>query len=87
VQHYGKGRTIGTATALSYDAVKLLADAIRRAGSTRRPDIRQSLAQTKGFNGVTGSISFDKNGDPVKDIIIMQISDGRPHVLKHVHPE
>lgn len=87
VQHYGRGRTIGTATALAYDAVKLLADAIRRAESTRRADIRRSLAQTRRFNAVTGQISFDKNGDPVKDIIIMQISDGQPHVLKHVHPE
>lgn len=87
VQHYGQGRTIGAATALAYDAVNLLADAIRRAGSIQRTDIRHALAQTKRFNAVTGMISFDKNGDPLKDIIIMQISDGRPHVLKQVHPE
>ncbi len=43
-----------TYEALSYDTVMLLADAIRRANSLDRSKIREALAQTKSFNGVTG---------------------------------
>jgi branched-chain amino acid transport system substrate-binding protein len=74
-------------TALAYDAVKLLAGAIERAGSTERSAIRDALAKTRQFNGVTGTLSFNKHGDPIKTIIIMKISDGRPHFLKQVRAE
>ena len=87
VERYRKGNILLAPMALAYDAVKLLADAISRAGSTRRSAIREALADTKGFEGVTGVLSFDAHGDPIKNIIIMQIVNGRPHFLKHVYPE
>jgi branched-chain amino acid transport system substrate-binding protein len=73
-------------TALAYDAVKLLADAIERAASAKRSAIQGALAKTKQFRGVTGTLSFNKFGDPIKTIIIMKISDGRPYFLKQVKP-
>ena len=50
-------------TATAYDAIHLLADAIRRAGSTDRDAIRAALGSTKDFEGVNGSYSYDGSGD------------------------
>lgn len=72
--------------ALAYDAVKLLADAIHRAKSEDRKTIRECLAATRDFRGVTGRISFDENGDPIKSGVIMEIKNGHPNYLKSVHP-
>ena len=87
VNRYRKGNIILAPTALAYDAAKLLADAIARAGSTDRAAVRDALAGTKGFAGVTGELSFDAHGDPIKSIIIMQIVNGNPQILKLVHPD
>lgn len=72
--------------ALSYDAVYLLADAIQRAGSTRRAAIRESLAATRDFQGVTGTLSFNRYRDPVKSVVIMKISNGKPSYFKQITP-
>ncbi|TYT73815.1 ABC transporter substrate-binding protein [Desulfobotulus mexicanus] len=64
--------------ALAYDATMLLADAIERAGSLDRKKIRDALAATSGFEGVTGMISMDENGDPgKKNVVIMEIRQGK----------
>lgn len=68
--------------ALVYDSVHLIADAIRRAGSTDRQAIRDALAQTRNFQGVSGKFSFDENGDPVKGVVLMEIRDGKFLFLK-----
>lgn len=63
--------------ALTYDTVYLIADAIRRAGSIGSEDIRNSLARTKGFQGITGDIAFDENGDPRwKPLVILRFEKG-----------
>jgi branched-chain amino acid transport system substrate-binding protein len=87
VKRYRKDDMLLAPTALAYDAVKLLADAMERAASTERSAIRDALAQTRQFRGVTGTLSFNKHGDPIKMIIIMKISDGRPYFLKQVRPQ
>jgi len=68
--------------ALAYDSVNLIIDAIRRAGSTDRREIRNALAQTNNFQGVSGKFSFDKNGDPTKGVVLMEIRDGEFSFLK-----
>ncbi|MGD9188685.1 MAG: ABC transporter substrate-binding protein [Desulfobacteraceae bacterium] len=87
VKRYRKDDMLLAPTALAYDAVKLLADAIERAASTERSAIRDALANTKQFRGVTGTLAFNQHGDPIKTIIIMKISDGRPYFLKQVRPQ
>jgi branched-chain amino acid transport system substrate-binding protein len=87
VKRYRKDDMLLAPTALAYDAIKLLVDAVERAGSTERSAIRDALAKTKQFKGVTGTLSFNKHGDPIKTIIIMKISDGRPYFLKQVRPQ
>ncbi len=72
---------------LAYDAVMVLADAIRRAGSTDRRMIRDALAETRGFQGATGTITFDANGDPInKEVVILTYRDHRAVFLKTVKP-
>lgn len=63
-------------SALAYDAAYILAQAIEKAGSTDKDAIIQALAETS-YDGVTGHISFDSNGDPVKDVSIIKIEDGK----------
>ncbi len=84
VDRYGQSGKLWAPTALAYDAVYLLSDAIKRAGSTQKEAVRDALSQTENFDGVTGTISFDKNGDPIKSVVIMKIEAGVPKFLKQV---
>jgi branched-chain amino acid transport system substrate-binding protein len=52
--------------ALGYDAVMLLADAIRRAGITDREAVRNALGTTKALEGLNGLYSYDVSGDNVR---------------------
>ncbi len=72
--------------ALSYDATMLLANAIDRAGTTNRIKIREALARTENYPGVTGSITFDKHGDPIKEVVIMKLEKGEPHYVESLFP-
>ena len=72
---------------LAYDAVMVLADAIRRAGVPDRLKIRDALAKTRDFKGATGVITFDQNGDPEgKDVIILKYVDSVPRFYMNVRP-
>lgn len=62
--------------ALAYDAMMLLADAIERAGSTDSAAIRDALAETSDFPGLTGSITFTPAGDAVKGYRKLVIENG-----------
>jgi branched-chain amino acid transport system substrate-binding protein len=73
-------------TALGYDAMMLLADAIKRSVSIDRKRIREAIANTRSFRGVTGTISFNENGDPIKNAVFMEIRNGQPHYLKTLKP-
>ena len=87
-EHLGKDpNAVSASVALSYDAVMLIADALKRAGSTDRKALRKALAETRDFAGVTGRISFDKHGDPIKDALIMEMSLGKVRFLKRVSPQ
>ena len=62
---------------LGYDAMRLLGDAIERAGSTEPDAIRQALAETKGFKAVTGEISYTRETMvPPKPVSIISVKDG-----------
>jgi branched-chain amino acid transport system substrate-binding protein len=63
--------------ALAYDAMMLLADAVERAGSTESEVIRQALADTKDFPGLTGSITFTAAGDAVKGYRKLVVRDSQ----------
>jgi branched-chain amino acid transport system substrate-binding protein len=86
VDRYG-GTVIDPVEVLSYDALMLLADAIERAESQRPAAVRDAIAATSDFPGVTGSISFDEHGDPLaKGAVILRIENGRVSYLKSYLP-
>lgn len=63
--------------ALTYDSVHLIADAMKRARSTDPRAIRSELARTKDFQGLTGRITFDSNGDTLKQVVILRFDRGQ----------
>ena len=63
--------------ALAFDAINLLAAAIEKAGTTDRTVIKETLAGTKDFDALTGSITFTPVGDAVKQYTRVWIKDGK----------
>jgi branched-chain amino acid transport system substrate-binding protein len=86
VRRYGDKKDFSVGSALAYDAVMIAAAAIEKAGSTAPGDIRAALSGIKAYEGVTGTISFDDNGDPVKCAVIMEIVAGEARYLKTLCP-
>ncbi len=60
--------------ALGYDAAKILADAIGRASSLTPEAVRDEIAKTKEFPGVTGKITLDSERNAVKSAVIVQVN-------------
>jgi branched-chain amino acid transport system substrate-binding protein len=81
-----RGNTVYPSHALGYDAVGILADAIRRAGTDHPGRLRKALADTRQFPAVSGAITFDENGDPIKPAVIMKIENGRNQFFQRVNP-
>jgi len=80
------GITPDGATAMGYDAVKLVATAMRRAGSLDKTAIRDELASTRGYKGATSLLSYDENRHPTKSAVIMRIQNGRVKLHQQVEP-
>jgi len=68
--------------ATAYDAAKIMFDAIKRSSSLEGTAIRDALAATKEFPGVTGTVTFNKDRDAVKPIVMIEIKDGGTYVVK-----
>ena len=68
----------------SYDAVKLLATAIKAANSTKPDDIKKALHAIKGYKGAEGTYNFDKNGDGLHGYNIVSNDKGKIVFVKHV---
>ncbi|HVK66538.1 MAG TPA: ABC transporter substrate-binding protein, partial [Polyangium sp.] len=64
-------------SALGYDAAALLIDAMKRASADTREAVRDALAHTRGFVGVTGTITMGEDRNPEKDVFIARIEGGR----------
>lgn len=80
------GRKPDALAALGYDAARLLADALERADAPEREQLRAALARTDGFVGVTGTISLDEHGNPVKAAVIRQFDADGPMYVTTVPP-
>ena len=72
--------------ALGYDAAKILADAMSRAGSTDGPKVRDALAATKDFPGVTGKITINKDRNAVKPAVVLKVENGKFVYVETVSP-
>jgi branched-chain amino acid transport system substrate-binding protein len=74
--------------ALGYDGIKLMSDAITRAGSVDGAAVRDALAATQGFEGVTGTISYEPGSRiPSKSVALIKVTDGKNELLKIVVPQ
>ena len=73
--------------ALGFDAINLLADSIKRAGTTASTPLMKALYATRSFQGVTGEISFARPSHvPVKPISIIGIKNGEYKVMETWKP-
>jgi branched-chain amino acid transport system substrate-binding protein len=72
--------------ALGYDSALLLADAIRRAGTTDGPKLRDALAATKDFAGITGNITIDKDRNASKLAVVLEVKGGKFAYRETIHP-
>ena len=72
--------------ALGYDAAKILADAIKRAGSTDGEKVRDALKAVKDFPGVTGMITINADRNAVKPAVVLKIEKGKFHYVETVNP-
>jgi branched-chain amino acid transport system substrate-binding protein len=80
------GATPDALAALGYDAAKVLADAFKRAGTTDGPKVRDAIAATKGFVGVTGSITIDEKRNAVKPAVVLKVVDGKFQYVETIAP-
>ena len=60
--------------ALAYDAAKVLVDAIKRAGGTDSTKLKDAINSTKGFAGVTGTITLDASRNAVKPAVVLELT-------------
>jgi branched-chain amino acid transport system substrate-binding protein len=72
--------------ALGYDGYLFALDALQRAGSTDPQLVRDAIANTVGFVGVTGETTLDENGDATKSAFIKQVQGGVFTFLTIVNP-
>ena len=63
--------------ALGFDTYILALNAMERAGSAEPKAIRDALAATEGFEGATGIINLDVNGDATKSAVINIVENGK----------
>lgn len=70
-------------SALGYDATNIMMNAIEIAGSTDRQAIIDAIKNTT-YEGVTGNITFDENGDPIKGVSILKIENGQYKLFEKI---
>ena len=89
VAAYGKrwsGKTPDAMAALGYDSAMLLVDAMKKANSTDGQKVRDILATTKNFEGVTGNTTINEKRDATKSAVILQVKGGKFHFVETVNP-
>ena len=72
--------------ALAYDAAKILFAAMERAGTTDGPAVRDAIAQTRDFPGVTGRITIDAERNAVKPAVVLRVVDGTLQYVETITP-
>ena len=73
-------------SARGYDAMSLLALAIRNAGTLDPDAVRGALANTTNYQGATAILHFDENRHPVKYLELYRIREGRIELYKVITP-
>lgn len=80
VYQFDRQYPMNTHSGYAWDAIMLLADALRKAGPDDSAAIRDALRQTSGFVGVSGIFTLseeDHNGLDTDSLIILKVEQGR----------
>jgi branched-chain amino acid transport system substrate-binding protein len=80
------GKVPDAMAALGYDSVLVLVDAIKRAGTTDEPALRDAIAATREFPGATGLTTLDANRDASKPAVIITVKNGQFEYLETITP-
>ncbi len=72
--------------ALGYEAAEVLVDAIARAGKLDPAAIRDAIASTQDFEGVTGQITMDVHRNPMKSAVVLKIEGGKAKFETSIAP-
>ena len=72
--------------AMTYDAVRIAMAAITRAGSFDGAKVGRAIGETKGYDGVTGTLSFTGTGDPKRTGVLAVIGSERDSIIRLVDP-
>jgi len=83
----GQFHNLNPGAACGFDAMNLLAEAIRRAGTTETDSIRTALVSIQGFQGVSGTISFGPNRNPEKPLALIKMTPNGTRFVKMLVPE
>lgn len=81
-----KGKTPDGLAALGYDAAKILIEAMERAPEMTPLAIRNEIAKTKDFVGVTGVISIDEKRNATKSAVVVQVDGKINRFVKTIAP-
>jgi branched-chain amino acid transport system substrate-binding protein len=81
------GQVPDALAALAYDAARVLADAMTRANSTDGAKVRDAIAVTKDFPGVTGNITLNADRNAVKPAVILKVENGKYLLVETIKPE
>jgi branched-chain amino acid transport system substrate-binding protein len=71
---------------LGYDSAKVLFDAIRRSNSTEGSKVRDAIAATMDYPGVTGKITIDKDRNAIKPAVVLEIKGGKLQYVETINP-
>jgi len=80
------GKNPDANSALGYDALYILVNAIKAAGSLDTKAIRDRIATTKQYDGVSGVITMGPDRDPIKPVAMIKIDGGTTHFAGWVRP-
>lgn len=80
------GKVPDALAALSYDATMILLKTIDSAKKPTPEEIIKCLPSLKNYRGVTGTISFDKNGDAVKSVVILKVDKNKVKYMTTINP-
>jgi branched-chain amino acid transport system substrate-binding protein len=78
IENYKKkyGKDPNAFNALGYDLGYFVADAIKRANSDNPEKIKDALAATEEFKGITGTVKIDEKHDAIKSAVIIELKNG-----------
>lgn len=80
------GETPDAMAALGYDSAMVLAGAITRAGTTESAKLRDAIAATKDYDGLTGKTTLNAQRDATKSAVIITVKDGKFKYVETIAP-